>query len=271
MAATISESYEERQVEMNQNGNCTEYGQTFVVSDASDEYAAAEAVRENVPVYQHNLPLQSVETCAKCGDTCFKVRVRYAATSHFADSDDEDVATMSFNCGAGSRHVVRSLQQTRIYGDTDAGGLINWNGKLGKDRAVAGVDVPFPLLRTSYTKKMRLSAMTSSYIRNAAALVGCVNLYTWKGWNSGEVMFLGWSYAAPVKGAKTAAVTYSFGIRMNETITISGTTVTYLKKGYDYIWSLMKPQSDGTGTRPAIDSVYVEQVAKYADFSILGI
>lgn len=272
MSIQIKESYDDRRVEMDQNGKYKSYEQTYLVFGAEDECEAVSAVRNMVSKTMYSLPLDNIELKSRCSEDIFKVIVSYSEQTYLSETEEEEeTPTLSFDCGTGTRHVSKSIKQTRIFGNMDAGGMIGWNGKSGGDKEVAGVDVPAPQLRATYTRKMRLANITESFIRNAAALVGCVNSVKFKNWQPGEVMFLGWSYSAPLKGAKYAMVTFSFAIQMNEVVTISGST-TYNKKGHDYIWTLTRTVVDQNGLPQVVpDSIFIEQVAKYADFSILGL
>ena len=270
MSASVMEAYEERHLVMNQAGNYTRVELVYVVSGVSTEYEAIEKTREAVPSYRNSLPLSSLEICEMLSTTHYKVRAVYQKNAFFPDNDSQtEESVVSFNCGAGKIHLTHSRNQTRIYGNTDAGGMIGWNGKFGSESEIEGVDVPYPQLRESYTKKIRLSGITAQYKRNLAALVGCVNQSAWKGWQAGEVMFLGWHYEAPIKGAETVVATYHFSIRLNEVIQISGSTCT--KNGHDYLWTLNKTAVDGSQLKLVPDSIYLERVANYADFSVLGL
>ena len=191
----------------------------------------------------------------------------------FSNADDEDEsATMSFDCGGGTKHLLYSLAQKKVYGDKDAGGAIGWNGKTGSEMEITGVDIPTAQLRETYTRTMKISALTTSYKRNVASLVGKVNSGSFKGWSEGEVMFLGMSYSTPAKDAEKVTVTFNFSIQPNESeVKIGEHTVS--KMGFEYVWALSKTTADNENHTPEvrIDGLYKDQVCEYASFSVLGL
>jgi len=200
--------------------------------------------------------------------------------NQYADDSSEGEATMSFDCGGGTKHVVHAMKQVRIVnisGSTaadDAGGGIGWNGKTGSEAEFAGVDVPTADMREVYTKLIPISKLTASYKKSLATLTGKVNNATFKGYEAGEVMFLGMSYTAPVKGQKKVMATYNFRISPNETnVKISGQTYSVSKKGWQYAWARSKMVNNANSGTPQveIDGVYISDVCESADFSVLGL
>lgn len=180
---------------------------------------------------------------------------------------------MNFDCGGGTKHLNWALQtQACPYGENLAGDAIGWNGKTGEDSQIAGVDVPTAQLRETYTKVFKRAKLTTQYKRNVAALVGCVNSDTFKGWFAGEVMFLGCSF-----GATTAddyvTVSYNFAIQPNETsATVAGHNIGEVL-GWQYVWAVYKT-GGGTSTQPGQqepDQIYIADVADYKPFAALGI
>ena len=189
----------------------------------------------------------------------------------FSNEDDEN-ATMSFDCGGGTKHLTHSYNQEIIHGEKDAGGAIGWNGKTGSEMEITGVDIPTAQLRETYTKAMKISELTTSYKRNVASLVGKVNSGSFKGWSEGEVMFLGMSYSAPEKYAEKVIVTFNFAIQPNESnVKIGDYTIS--KQGFEYVWALSKTSADNETHTPEvkIEGIYKDQVCEYASFSILGL
>lgn len=200
--------------------------------------------------------------------------------NQYADDSSEGEATMSFDCGGGTKHVVHAIKQGKIvnsaisYAADDAGGGIGWNGKSGSEAEFSGVDVPTADMREVYTKLIPISKLTASYKKSLATLTGKVNNATFKGYEAGEVMFLGMSYTAPVKGQKKVMATYNFRISPNETnVKISGQTYSVSKKGWQYAWARSKMVNNANSGTPQveIDGVYISDVCESADFSVLGL
>ena len=201
--------------------------------------------------------------------------------SLYADDTTEGEATMSFDCGGGTKHVTHAIKQWRIINgntpsesDDDANGGIGWNGKTGSEAEFAGVDVPTADMQETYTKLIPVSKLTATYKKAVANLTGKVNNASFKGYDAKEVMFLGMSYTAPVKGQKKVLATYNFRISMKETsIKISGQTYTVNKQGWQYVWARSQIANDPTTGKPKaqVDGVYISEVCETADFSVLGL
>ena len=140
----------------------------------------------------------------------------------------------------------------------------------GAEMSVAGVDVPTAQLRETYTKTMRLSRITTAFKRKVARLVGKVNSGPFKGWEKGEVMFLGMSYSSPARRSSRVNVAFNFAIQPNEEESVCGRNVS--KKGFEYAWGLSKTVVDENGVPKAdVEAIYVDEVCRYDSFSALGL
>jgi hypothetical protein len=113
-----------------------------------------------------------------------------------------------------------------------------------------------------------VSKLTTAYRKKVGNLIGKVNKTPFKGWKSGEVMFVNISFSAN-KGDKEVVVTFEFSIRPNENTVLWGVPVS--KKGFDYLWSM--PYNELVSGKPAVKpkAVFRAQVVQYADFSVLGV
>lgn len=242
--------------------------------------AKADAIAEIVssaPSSFGNLPLAEVRFggYTKGGD--IEATAVYASSSTDGDDGyDETTPTMSFDCGGGTKHVTHCISQTIAYppsGGKNPGNMVGWNGNGGDACQIDGVDIPTAQLRETYTRVMNRSALTNSYKRTVAALVGKVNADSFKGWSAGEVMFLGMSYSAPTKGKEKVVVTYNFSIQPNETnVTVAGHEIGNVA-GYDYVWTIAKTDVNSSTNAPEakVEGVYVAQVCERASFGGLGL
>lgn len=192
-------------------------------------------------------------------------------------SSDSPVPVMSFDCGGGTKHMTQAIQQWKdssgSWGTDDAGGGIGWNGKTGSEAEFAGVDVPTADLKETYTVTKKTTALTTEYKKLVAGLCGKVNSATFKGYAAGEVLFVGMSYSAPLKGRTEVEVTFNFRISLTESAPkISGTTVGS-KAGWDYLWARSKIVNDPNTQKPKVqvEGIYKSKVIEAGDFSQLGI
>ena len=249
----------------------------YLVIEPTTKKAALEAVASATPSSCGGLPLAEIRFGGYVGAGNISATAMYASSSSDGDSDyDEETPTMSFDCGGGTKHVTHCISQTIAYpssGGKNPGNMVGWNGNGGDACQIDGVDIPTAQLRETYTRVMNRSALTNSYKRTVAALVGKVNADSFKGWSAGEVMFLGMSYSAPTKGKEKVVVTYNFSIQPNETnVTVAGHEIGNVA-GYDYVWTIAKTDVNSSTNVPEakVAGVYVAQVCERASFGGLGL
>ena len=272
MATRVEQNYKERATSIDRWGRYTGIEVPYIVFEAADEDAALTAVLNAVPKTLHNLPLDAIEIDSRDGNTTFKVNASYRAetVSDYGDDEEDEESTISFDCGAGTKHVSFAIDQRIAYGTIDAGGAIGWNGKHGSEMEIVGVDVPTAELRETHTKTMRVTRLTNAYIRKVAGFVGKVNSRTFNGWQPGEAMFLGMSYSR-AKSAKHVTVTFHFAIQLNETsATLCGHNLG-AKKGYEYISAIPKTSVEEDVPVIDIEAAHISQVVQYGDFGDLGV
>ena len=274
MAVKVELSYAEHPKAIDKKGNYTSIEVQYLVFGVSTEEDALSAVHDKAPAESKGLPLDSIEIDTRETNDTFRVNAIYREEDTTVDDssgeEDDETPTESFDCGGGTKHLLYSFGQRKVYGDKDAGGAIGWNGKSGDDCEIAGVDVPTAQLRETYTKPMKISKLTTAFKRKVAALVGKVNSGSFKGWNAGEVLFLGMSYSTPAKKAKKVTVSFNFAIQPNESgVKIAGRSVT--KKGFEYVWAISKTVASSGTPKLEVEGIYVDQVCEYASFSGLGL
>jgi hypothetical protein len=273
--AKVEMDYKEHVKSIDKNGKYKSVEIRYIVFEAADEDTALTAVLGVAAKELNELPLDSIEIDERCGDQTFKINALYktediSSSGGGDDDDDDEDPTISFDCGGGSKHLLYSLAQKKVFGDKDPGGAIGWNGKTGDDCEITGVDIPTAQLRETYTVQMRVSKLSTSYKKKVAALVGKVNSGTFKGWSAGEVMFLGMSYSTPAKKAKKVTVTFNFAIQPNESkVKVGGKSVS--KKGFEYVWAISKTIANNGTPKMQVEGIYVDQVCEYASFSSLGL
>lgn len=270
--ARVAQSYSAHSKTISAKGKFTAAEIPYVVFEAADEDEALNAVLGTAPSSCGDLPLDSIEIDSKDNDTTFKVNAIYKAetTSDEDDDDDDPEATVSFDCGGGSKHMTHALDQRIAFGTKDAGKSIGWNGKSGSEMEITGIDIPTAQLRETYTRIMKLSRITTSFKRNVAALVGKVNSGSFKGWSAGEVMFLGMSYSCPDKRSTKVSVNFNFAVQPNESgAKVGGRSVS--KKGFEYVWALSKTSAENGVPKAEVEAIYIDQVCEYASFGALGL
>lgn len=255
----------------NSSGNVSQFELKYFVLDVTTKQDAMQTVWDDSPGAYEGLPRNSIRFDGFDADKNAEITVVYQRNSSSADSGEENEASSSFDCGGGTKHVVKSIKTRKIKsGSRDTGGFIEWNGKTGTKSEIKGVDVPDAQLRETYTKTMPLSKFTTRYKRKIAAMVGCVNGSSFKGWQKGEVMFLGCSYSA--NNSSSVSVTFNFSIQLNESgYKIADGVPAASKEGFEYAWAIHTTENINGVPAVKVSDAYIEQVVPYADFSELGI
>ncbi len=272
MAMTIFRTQEGSET-WDSNGNVKQYEIKYFVISPESKDSAIRAVFDDSPASYSGLSRNSVRFDGFDDDGNAELTVVYEKKGSSFSTTSEDIS-VSFDCGGGTRHVAMAISQKCLWkkdGVTfrDAKKMIGWNGKTGSDSVISGVDVPFAQPRETYTKTMEVPLSTSKR-RTIASLVGCVNSSKWKGWNRGEVMFLGCSYSGTEN--EKAQVSFNFAIQMNEEgIEIADGVPPIKKEGHVYIWTQQETITKNDAPVADVTAVYAAQVAKYADFSQLGL
>ena len=282
MSYIIDESYETFVHKIDKNGKVLSAELLYLVTFDTDssELEALQAVRTVAPTSFDNASLQSFEIEEMLDLAHYKVRVEYnsdsSSGSSTGDDTDDEEPTVSFNCGGGTRHVTTAIKQAMARKSNapgvDIGNGINWNGKYGDNSEFAGVDVPSANLQETYTKVMKISSLTTAFRRKVAGLVGCVNSNTFKGWEPGEVMFLGCSFSGVDRARERVTVSFNFSIKPNEKNVKLGDIPLGNVAGWDYVWTL-KPKTtwSNNSVKTELQYAFVAQVAQRKDFSALGL
>jgi hypothetical protein len=270
MIPRVEESYPAHSKAIDAFGKSISAEIHYIVFDASDEQTALNAVLGYAPKsLDSSIALDRIEIDERLEENTFSVTATYNTSSSSNENNKEDEeATLSFHCGGGSTHVAVAYEQECIFGNIDPGLAVGWNGETGEKLEIAGVDVPAPDFRETYTKRMNVSKLTTNYRRKVGNLVGKVNKSTFKGWQPGEAMLVNVSFSASEKDS-SVMVTFEFSIRPNEDTTLWGEKV--FKRGFDYLWTM--PQTKMVDKKPALKpkALFRAQIVQYADFSVLGV
>ena len=259
----------------------------FFVIDPTTKKAAMQECFNAAPAHidpddDSSLAKSGVRFDGISGDGCYEISVLYeeqedTISGDYSNVSSDYIASYSFDCGGGKRHITHSMEQEIIDGDLDPGGAIGWNGKAGSESQIAGVDIPAAQSRETYTRIMPYSKLTTAFRRKVDSMVGSVNKTSFKGWDPGEVMFLGCTCSVNFKkkpsGSDPISVTYNFAIQMNEgSFTLNGKTYNKKKEGFRYVWTISETVVK-EGKPPALNvkGVYLEKVCKESDLNELGL
>lgn len=275
----------------NFNNHETSMTKMFVVENANTEEEAAVAAYQNSPAKISDLdgkmvlPKKSASVVERCGETTWKVQVEYGFdTSSSPDGDDdaannEDVPEVCFQCSATTIHVTKPYTQKCVWRNPNYPEIINpekiligWNGEFGPQSDATGVDVQAAECREQYKRILKYEKVrSSSWRRRVASCVGRVNNGKFKGWNKGEVMFMGASYETPQRGVKQVKVTFDFIIRTNEdNAKVCGHNVGDVD-GFEYVWAVLGDSRSQSALTKEVRYIFKSGVVRTADFDKLGL
>ena len=263
-------------------GNVTQFDlKCYVIGDVSKR-SAMQAIWENSPETYENLPRYNIKFDGYDEDKNAEFTVSYQdntsnSGSSGGSADDENAVEISFSTGGGTKHVVQAINQSVEWKaddfKADQNSPIGWNGKTGSEAEYTGVDVPDANIQLTLTVKRKMSDLGTSWQVNIAKVTGKVNSKTFRGWSAGQVLFEGVSFSGK-ENDDNVSVSYNFSIRPNEknvkvATKPNGEDIRITKRGFEYAWVVTK-RNDRTG-KDDVKAVFLSEVLKYADFSILGV
>jgi hypothetical protein len=183
-----------------------------------------------------------------------------------------DETQYTFETGGATAHITQSLQTIARHaaaGETAP----NFQGAIGVNGdSIDGTDITVPVYNFTETRKVESSAVTGAYKLALFNCTGKTNNASFKGFATGEVLFLGAS------GSKTGRehweIAFKFAASPNVTsLAVGGSITVASKKGWEYLWVRFRDAEDGAANALVKTPVaaYVERVYESADFSTLGI
>jgi len=241
----------------------------YVGFGSIDDSEIEAALLVEMPASFRGLPLLTWELDPLGGDV-WAGRGNYSSKDKPETPDTGDIR-FSFDTTGETAHVTQSLDTTKYSpaGQTapDYQGAIG----VGPNDSIAGVDIPAPGLKFSWTYRMPFGDLTMDYAKTVAGMTGKSNAEPWKGFDAGELTFLGATGEEKTQG--DASVTFHFKASRNITDLETGGITISSKLGCQYLWfAYAKTEDDEASfTVPNPIGAYVETVIETADFTELGI
>jgi len=268
--ARVEQAFFDRTQAMNNYGNYTAADVPYFVFDAADEDDAVLNAHGATSEWFGSLRRESVQVEERLNETTFKVIVRYQQHNATDDGDDPE-PVFTFETSGGTQHLTQSIFTRARYpaGAPDYQGAIGYDG----DR-VAGVDIIQPVYAFTETHFLPRTTVTESFRNHLARKTGMYNNDPFRGFDPGEVLFMGASGVRRGDGREDLwEVTYRFAVSQNRSgFSVGGITVP-AKLGWDYLWVRYADEVDDT-IRQVVRkpvAVYIEKVYYGTDFSSLGI
>jgi len=135
--------------------------------------------------------------------------------------------------------------------------------------SVEGTDITVPVYAFTETHYIPDALVTAAYKATLFSLTGRTNKSTFKGFQPGEVLFLG--ATGTKRGTDDWEITFRFAASPNVTGITIGDIQNIAKGGWSYLWvRYSDAESEQVLVKQPI-AVYVEQVYEEGEFSGLGI
>lgn len=221
------------------------------------------------------------------GDDAWQLEVTYASQGAEDDEQKDPVKrSRSFDTGGSTQHITQAIPsdtfpegEERFHSGSPA--APNMFGAIGVDGdSVQGVDIVVPQLTWTETYDVPDLYVTTDYIKSVSSLTGTVNNATFRGFEAGEVLFLGASGSQQWdsdKGDGPWSLSYKFAAAANQgpgktypAITI-GEITDIAKDGHDYLWVRYEDDVSNDTLLKKPKFVYVNKVYRRANFALLGI
>jgi hypothetical protein len=207
------------------------------------------------------------------GDNAWQVTINYEKTGAEPSTPDPMKRARSFDTTGGTQHITQAESEMGYPGGF--GGSPYQYMAIGVDaNGVNGVDVVTPQLQWQEQYDVPNAYVNATYVRGLAGLTGTVNNAAFRGFEAGEVLFLGCSGSQEwdsEKGSGPWSLSYRFVASKNVTDETIGDITGIAKKGHEYLWVKYEETQSGFSLIRKPRSVYVNQVYKESNFALLGI
>ena len=277
MPVTIHEAFDSRAATVGKNDEAT---LRYILQGTDDDTVVRTTVDATAPADYKGLGQQDYEMRplgGTPGKEIWEVEVTYSngttqkepeRTQNPPQTGD---SSFSFNTGGGTQHISQSLATIASYK-----AVANPNNPPDNKQAIGvhgdqvdGVDIVVPVLNFAETHYLALGTVTAAYVKTLARLTGTVNDATFKGFDAGEVLFLGASGSQ--RGDQDWEIAFNFAANENVTGISVGDIAGIDKQGFHYLWVRYVEVEDQNHLTKRPEYVYVEQIYQSRDFSLLGI
>jgi hypothetical protein len=213
------------------------------------------------------------------GDDAWQVTIDYEKAGAEPSTSDPLKRARSFDTTGGTHHITQAVSVgsggTLDFEKRFPSTATNMSGAIGVDSdGVKGVDIVVPQLQWQEQYDVPNSYVTAAYVRGVAGVTGTTNNAAFRGFEAGEVLFMGCSGSQEwddQKGRGPWSLSYRFVTSKNVTGQTIGSISGIEKKGHEYLWVVYEEAVSGAARLKQPKAVYVSKVYKDSDFSALGL
>jgi hypothetical protein len=227
-----------------------------------------------VTISDVTLLVKSYEVSHLGGDA-WEVVAHYESQGSDSENGQPLKRSRSFDTAGQTTHITVAIAEKKFAKDGDTApdmyGAIN-----ADEETVHGVDIVIPQFQWQETYDVPSSTVSESYVRTLASLTGGVNDGSFRGFEAGEVLFLGASGSQQADeeiGLGPWSLTYKFSASPNQSNMSIGGITGIDKKGHEYLWVRYgeSVDSDKASLLKKPRYIYVDQVYRKVGFGGLGI
>jgi hypothetical protein len=280
MALTWIEDGESRQATIVRKGRkaASNYQKSYKVFGTTDDVELHTAINAKVTAelayWQYpgvtGMQLRAEQySVSYLGDDAWQVTISYSKDGA-EDGTDPLKRSRSFDTTGGTQHITQA-QAERKYGS----GAPSQDSAIAVDsNGVNGVDIVVPQLQWQESYDVPNAYVTSAWIRTVSGITGTTNSATFRGFEAGEVLFVGCTGSQEwddQKGRGPWSLSFRFVASKNVTGQTIGSVTGVEKKGHEYLWVRYEDSVDSNLLLKKPKYVYVNRVYRESDFSGLGI
>jgi hypothetical protein len=280
MALTWIEDGESRQATIVRKGRkaASNYQKSYKVFGTTDDVELHTAINARVTAelayWQYpgvtGMQLRAEQySVSYLGDDAWQVTISYSKEGA-EDGTDPLKRSRSFDTTGGTQHITQA-QAERKYGS----GAPSQDSAIAVDsNGVNGVDIVVPQLQWQESYDVPNAYVTSAWIRTVSGITGTTNSATFRGFEAGEVLFVGCTGSQEwddQKGRGPWSLSFRFVASKNVTGQTIGSVTGVEKKGHEYLWVRYEDSVDSNLLLKKPKYVYVNRVYRESDFSGLGI
>lgn len=214
------------------------------------------------------------------GDDAWQLTANYSKEGFEEQGSPQPIRrSRSFDTAGGQEHITQAIaSKVSKQGSSNAPYSEKVIGFDGEN--VNGVDIIVPQLSWTENYEIPDSFFRPDYIRIVSQATGSTNKATFRGFEQGEVLFLGCSGSQEWdegKGPSPWVLSYKFSISPNAGFGSSvpaiqvGDVTNVNKRGHEYLHTYYEDSVSDNRIFKVPKLVYVHQVYPETDFSLLGI
>jgi hypothetical protein len=280
MALTWIEDGDSRQATIVRKGKkaTSSYVKSYKVFGTADDVELHDSINTQVSAYGQywqypglpNMKLYAESySVSFLGDNAWQVTINYAKDGA-EDGQEPLKRARSFDTTGGTQHMTQAFAESRF-----GTGAPDQKKAIGVDsNGVNGVDVVVPQLQWQESYDVPNSYVTGAWIRGVAGVTGTTNNGAFRGFEAGEVLFVGCSGSQEwddQKGKGPWSLSFRFVASKNVTGETIGDISGVSKRGHEYLWVRYEDAVDSNVLLKKPKAVYVNKVYRESDFSALGI